>query len=169
MPKKILLPNPYFQVHDPKQVRKMKPYPPLATLITAATVRAMGREVVLFDAMLASGEDEFTDLVNQTRPDIVGLLEDNFNFLAKMCTTRKREAALRMIADAKSVGARVVVNGSDASDVPELYLSAGADAVILGETERTFPELVEALEQNFAADLSPSLGFAVPGSARPRG
>src|SRR5260370_9134014 len=110
MPQKILLAHPYFQVHDPKQVRKMKPYPPLATLITAATVRAMGREVVLFDAMLASGEDEFTDLVNQTRPDIVGLLEDNFNFLAKMCTPRSREAPLPMIADAKSLPARVVLN-----------------------------------------------------------
>ena len=161
--RKILLAHPYFQVHDRKQVRKMKPYPPLATLITAAIVRGEGRDVMLFDAMLASGEEEFTEFVNRVRPEIVGLLEDNFNFLAKMCTTRKREAALRMIADAKSAGARVVVNGSDASDAPDIYLSAGADAVILGEADRTFPDVVDAWERDPSADLLQVPGLAVRG------
>ncbi len=161
-PARILLAHPYYLSHDPKQVRKMKPYPPLATLITAAIVRSPQREVLLFDAMLASGEDEFADVVNRTRPDIVGILDDNFNFLTKMCTTRRRDAALRMIGDAKSAGALIAVNGSDASDSPALYLSAGADAVILGETDRTFPELVEAWERNRAADLSKIRGLALP-------
>src|SRR5258708_2173251 len=162
MPLRILLAHPYFQVHDPKQARKRKPYPPLATLITAAIVRAMGREVMLFDATLASNENDFTDLVNRSRPGIVGVLDDHFNFLTKMCATRRREAALRMIADAKSAGALVAVNGSDAADVPDFYLSAGADAVILGEPALTFPELVYAWEQSATADLSLIAGLARP-------
>ena len=93
----VLLAQPYFLAHDPKQVRKMRPYPPLATLITASVLREAGREVALFDAMLSPGEEEFSALVASTRPAIVGMLEDNFNFLTKMCTTRRREASLRMI------------------------------------------------------------------------
>jgi len=49
----VLLAQPYFLAHDPKQVRKMKPYPPLATLITASVLRDAGKEVSLFDAMLS--------------------------------------------------------------------------------------------------------------------
>lgn len=141
-PPAILLTHSYYLEHDPKQVRKMKPYPPLATLITAAMLRRQGRDVALFDAMLASGEDEFERVVDETRPGIVAIVEDNFNFLTKMCTTRMREATLAMIRAAKARGCRVAVNGSDAGDQPATYLDAGADAVISGEPEHTLAELV---------------------------
>lgn len=161
----VLLAQPYFLAHDAKQVRKMKPYPPLATLITASVLRKAGKEVALFDAMLSAGEDEFATVVSATRPAIVGMLEDNFNFLTKMCTTRRREASLRMIRDAKNAGALVAVNGSDAADAPDLYISAGADAVILGETDRTFLEVVERWEHDALADLSDVPGLALPARA----
>ncbi len=164
----VLLAHSYFLVHDPKQVRKMRPYPPLAPLITASLVRKSGRGVALFDAMLSQGEEEFGALVRELRPAVVGILEDNFNFLTKMCTTRNREASVRMIADAKAAGAHVAVNGSDASDAPGFYLAAGADAVILGETEKTFLELVEAWEADPGADLSGIAGLALPGGDTPR-
>lgn len=161
---RVLLAHPYFLAHDPKQVRKMRPYPPLATLLTAAAVREAGHDVRLFDAMLSEGEEEFSELLPRAKPEVVGILEDNFNFLTKMCTTRKREAALRMIAESRAVGAFVVVNGSDAADDPGLYLWAGAHAVILGETDRTFPELVTARERG-VVDLNgiPGLAIAGPG------
>src|SRR5574340_1394695 len=49
----VLLAQPYYLAHDPKQVRKMRPYPPLATLITASVLRQAGKDVALFDAMLS--------------------------------------------------------------------------------------------------------------------
>lgn len=162
---RVLLAQPYFLAHDPKQVRKMRPYPPLATLLTASVLRQAGKEVALFDAMLSSGEEEFATVVSSTRPAIVGMLEDNFNFLTKMCTTRRREASLRMISDAKASGARVAVNGADAADSPDLYISAGADAVLLGETDRTFLEVVERWERDPFADLSDVPGLALPARA----
>lgn len=164
----VLLAHSYFLAHDPKQVRKMRPYPPLAPLITASLLRKSGREVALFDAMLSQGEEEFGAMVRDLRPSVVGILEDNFNFLTKMCTTRNREASVRMIADAKAAGALVAMNGSDASDAPGFYLAAGADAVILGETEKTFLELVEAWEADPRADLSGIAGLALPGGETPR-
>jgi anaerobic magnesium-protoporphyrin IX monomethyl ester cyclase len=161
----VLLAQPYFLAHDPKQVRKMRPYPPLATLLTASVLRQAGKDVALFDAMLSPGEEEFAALVSDTKPAIVGMLEDNFNFLTKMCTTRRRDASLRMISDAKAAGARVAVNGSDAADSPDLYISAGADAVLLGETDRTFLEVVERWERDPHADLFDVPGLALPARA----
>ena len=141
---RVLVAHSYFLKYDAKQTRKMKPYPPLATLITASLLRDAGYEVSLFDAMLSTGEEEFERLLTANSPSVVGLLEDNFNFLTKMCTTHMRAAAFRMIAAARAHGCRVAVNGSDATDQPELYLAAGADAIIAGETERTFLELITA-------------------------
>jgi anaerobic magnesium-protoporphyrin IX monomethyl ester cyclase len=161
--RRVLLAHSYFLAHDEKQTRKMKPYSPLATLITASILRAAGYAVSLFDAMLESGEEAFGDALAGARPEVVGLLEDNFNFLTKMCTTRMREASLRMIRMAKDAGCRVAVNGSDASDHPQIYLGAGADAVIVGETERTLPELLEAFAAGGPLDLTGISGLALPG------
>jgi anaerobic magnesium-protoporphyrin IX monomethyl ester cyclase len=158
----VLLAHSWFLAHDPKQLRKMRPYPPLATLLVASLVRESGRTAALFDAMLAQGEEEFCAALARHAPGVVAILEDNFNFLTKMCTERNREACTRMIADARAAGAKVVVNGSDATDQPEVYLAAGADAVILGETERTLLELLDAWERDPGADLAGIAGLALP-------
>jgi anaerobic magnesium-protoporphyrin IX monomethyl ester cyclase len=161
----ILLAHSYFLRHDPKQVRKMKPYPPLATLLVAATLRQRGYEVRLFDAMLAAGEHEFDQALDDARPGVVAIVEDNFNFLTKMCTTRNLEAGLAMIGAAKARGCRVLVNGSDAADQPATYLDAGADAVALGEPEQTLVELLHAWTTG-SEDVTGVRGLALPGGAR---
>jgi anaerobic magnesium-protoporphyrin IX monomethyl ester cyclase len=154
--------------YDPKQSRKMRPYAPLSTLIAAALLRREGQHFAFFDSMLSDGVQEFRDLLRAARPKVVALLEDNFNFLTKMCTTRMREAAFEMIAAAKSAGARVVVNGSDATDQTSAYLHVGADAVILGEAEETFLDLTARWSDDPNADLSqvPGLAIAGPGAVR---
>ena len=163
----VLLAHSYYLRYDPKQSRKMKPYPPLSTLIAAALLRREGRPFAFFDAMLAEGVEEFREVLHAARPAVVGILEDNFNFLTKMCTTRMREAAFEMIAAGKSAGARVVVNGSDAIDQTWAYLGAGADAVILGEPEAAFLDVTQRWSADPDADLShvPGLALAGPASA----
>ena len=161
----VLLAHSYFLRYDPKQSRKMKPYAPLSTLIAAALLRRNGRPFAFFDSMLSEGVDEFRDLLHAARPKVVGLLEDNFNFLTKMCTTRMRQAAFEMIAAAKSAGARVVVNGSDAIDQTAAYLHVGADAVILGEAEETFLDVTTRWSEDPDADLSGVPGLAIAGPA----
>jgi len=159
----VLLAHSYYIRYDPKQSRKMKPYAPLSTLIAAALLRREGQHFAFFDSMLSDGVDEFRDVLDAARPKVVGLLEDNFNFLTKMCTTRMREAAFEMIAAAKSAGARVVVNGSDAIDQTASYLHVGADAVILGEAEGTFLDVTTRWSKDPNADLSQVLGLAIAG------
>jgi anaerobic magnesium-protoporphyrin IX monomethyl ester cyclase len=162
----LLFAHSYFLRYDEKQTRKMKPYPPLGTLIAAAVARRRGFDVHLFDAMLASGVEEFEGELDQVRPRIVAVLEDDFNFLTKMCTLRMRRAALEMIGAARDRGCRVVVNGADAIDHPELYLEAGAHAVIMGEVETTLIELVEVWTADPDRDLGGVAGLCLPSSVR---
>lgn len=164
----VLLAHSYYMRYDPKQSRKMKPYPPLSTLIAAGLLRREGQHFAFFDSMLSDGVGEFRDLLRAARPKVVGILEDNFNFLTKMCTTRMREAAFEMIAAAKSAGARVVVNSSDAIDQTAAYLHVGADAVILGEGEETFLEVTNRYGDDLDADLSQVAGLAITGPAAAR-
>lgn len=129
----ILVCHSYFLQFDPKQAARGKPYPPLATLQVAALLRAAGHRVALFDAMLASGLADYYDTLRTSRPQVVVLYEDHFNFLSKMCLGRMREAACRMISAADATGARVIVAGPDANDAPAPYLHAGADLALIGE------------------------------------
>jgi len=148
----ILLGHSYFLRLDRKQWRRAKPYPPLATLQVAARLRALGHDVAFFDAMLADGIGEYQRQLHARAPQLVLLYEDNYNFLTKMCLQRMREAACRMIAQARRGGARVIVAGSDATDEPQAYIAAGADAVLAGEGIGALEVLLQRLDQR------PSLG-----------
>ena len=145
---KIQVGHSYFLKYDPKQWERRKPYPPLATIEVAAFLRQAGHEVALFDAMLADGVEDYAASLQPVRPDVVVLYEDNFNFLTKMCLGRMREAACYMIAMAHASGARVVVAGSDASDQPDAFLAAGADAVLIGEGIAALVALIDRLERD---------------------
>jgi anaerobic magnesium-protoporphyrin IX monomethyl ester cyclase len=142
----ILLAHAYFSRYDPKQTRKMKPYPPLATLHVAGFLRRSGHRVTLFDAMLSEGEHAFQAALERASPGLVVLFEDNFNFLSKMCLSRMRQAAQAMCEMAAAAGCIVVVSGSDMTDRPDLYLSRGADAVALGEGDHAVRDIAALLE-----------------------
>jgi anaerobic magnesium-protoporphyrin IX monomethyl ester cyclase len=157
----LLLAHSYFLCADAKQLARMKPYPPLATMLAGGLLREMGHPVRIFDAMLASGVDAFRAELAAYRPSLVGILEDNFNFLTKMCTMRMREATLEMIAAARQQGCRVVVNGSDSTDHPDLYLDAGADAVIFGEAEMTMLAIADAFRADATASFLAVAGLAI--------
>jgi anaerobic magnesium-protoporphyrin IX monomethyl ester cyclase len=142
----------------------MRPYSPLATLLTAAVLREQGHRVAFFDAMLAPGPEAFAVVLAEARPRVVALVEDNFNFLTKMCTLAMRETALEMIGAARAAGCRVVVNGSDATDHPGLYLAGGADCVLLRDPETGVPDLAALWMNDPDAPLDDVAGLALPGA-----
>jgi anaerobic magnesium-protoporphyrin IX monomethyl ester cyclase len=138
----ILLTHSNHIFSDPKQVRKMTPYPPLQTLLAAAVLRERGFSVALCDvALCSSPEEEFRSALERERPRMVAVIEDNFNFLTKMCLTRNRELAFRMAAMAREAGVGAVVNGADATDRSAEYLRAGFETVIAGEVEGALNEI----------------------------
>ena len=155
----VLLTHSYHLYFDRKQTRKMQPYPPLGTLYAAALLRSAGISVALFDTMLTNPEDSFQAALEQNNPKIVVVYEDNFNFLSKMCLTRMRDVAYRMLEASLRAGATVLVNGSDASDHASDYLERGFRCVLLGEAEWTLLELVQHLLRNGDSDVSHIAGI----------
>src|SRR5713101_6368367 len=127
MTPEILFGQAYFLRFDPKLWAAQQPYAPLGTLYAAACVRERGYEVSLFDAMLASSQREWVEMLDQLRPRFAVVYEDSFNYLSKMCLLRMREAALSMVSAARKRGAQVIVAGSDATDHASMYLAGGAD------------------------------------------
>jgi radical SAM superfamily enzyme YgiQ (UPF0313 family) len=111
--------------------------------------------------MLATEFSGWVAALDRNRPDVVALLEDNFNYLTKMCLSNMREAAFRMIGAAKRIGVEVVVCSSDATDHAQLYLEAGADFVIRGEGETALLKLLEHLSSDDPGPVErlPSLAF----------
>ncbi len=156
----VLLTHSYHLYFDRKQTRKMQPYPPLGTLYAAALLRSAGISVALFDTMLTNPEEEFQVALEQHHPRIVVIYEDNFNFLSKMCLTRMRDVAYRILEASRRAGSTVVVNGSDASDHASDYLQKGFRCVLLGEAEWTLLELVRHLLDNNDSDVSHIAGLA---------
>jgi anaerobic magnesium-protoporphyrin IX monomethyl ester cyclase len=165
----------YYLNRDAKQLARMNPYSPLSTLIASAMLRDRGHAVAHFDPTLAEGIASFETALESIKPSVVAILEDSFNFLTKMCTVRRREDALAMIAAAKRRGCSVLVNGPDAQDHPEGYLRAGADAVLLGEGEAALVEIADLWRDKPGARLDEISGLVLPmrnGKAhrtRPRG
>lgn len=150
----ILVAHSYFLCFDKKQLERAKPYPPLATLQVASTLREAGHQVALFDAMLAGGIEEYDDRLSAVQPQLALFYEDNFNFLSKMCLAKMRRAACEMIARARRQGARVIVAGSDPSDAPAVYLAAGADVVLIGEGLAALRAVVRRLDSDPAIEIT---------------
>lgn len=156
----VLLGQSYYLRFDPKLWDAMQPFPPLGTLYAAAYLRRSGFSVAIFDAMLAASEAEWEAAVENHRPRLAVLFEDNFNYLSKMCLLRMRQAAFAMIAAARRQGCTVVAAGADATDHFEAYLDAGADFVVRGEGEVTLGELVGMLLQGVGNGFGEIRGLA---------
>ena len=146
--KRLLFAQSYILREDPKEFRAMAPYPPLGTLYGATAAREAGYQVELFDAMLASSAEDIIPIVQRTTPDVLVIYDDDFNYLTKMCLTRMREVAFRLIEIGKKAGALVLLHSSDATDQKRAYLEAGADFLLIGEAEGTLLELLAWLDED---------------------
>src|SRR6201988_1505727 len=141
----VLLTHSYHLPYDSKQVRKMQPYAPLGTLYAATALAEKGISVAVFDCMLEEPHGKFASMLEEHRPKIVAVYEDDFNFLSKMCLTRMREVAWEMAQGAHAIGAIAIVHGSDSTDNPRLFLESGFDYVLCGEAEETLVQLCTAI------------------------
>jgi radical SAM superfamily enzyme YgiQ (UPF0313 family) len=155
----ILLTHSNHLYYDRKQVRKMQPYPPLQTLMAAACLRRAGYSVALFDPTLEAPQPGFELALERHRPRLVAVIEDNFNYLTKMCLIRNREVAHWMARVCGQSDIPIVVNGADASDRPADYRDAGFRHVIRGEVE---PAIVEIAAGHAPRRLPPADLDALP-------
>lgn len=137
----VLLTHSYHLPYDGKQLRKMQPYVPIGTLYAATALRDSGISVAVFDTMLEEPSAKLAASLKQHEPKIVAVYEDDFNFLSKMCLTRMREVAWEIAKAARTVGAVIIMHGSDSTDNPALFLENGFDYVLCGEAEETLVQL----------------------------
>jgi anaerobic magnesium-protoporphyrin IX monomethyl ester cyclase len=166
----ILFGQSYYLRFDPKLWKAMQPYPPLGTVYAASYLRRSGYQVALFDAMLAESEQEWAKALDLHQPRFAVIYEDNFNYLSKMCLSRMRQAAFKMIEMARQKGCIVILCGSDSSDHPEEYLRRGAQYILIGEGEATLVELINVLTGRAAQPLEEIAGLAfVPATIKPTG
>ena len=143
----VLVTHSYHLPYDAKQLQKMQPYMPLATLYAATALRENGITVAAFDPMLEDPDSRFSALLTEHSPRIVAVYEDDFNFLSKMCLTRMREVAWKIAKAARAIGAITIAHGSDSTDNPLLFLQNGFDYVCCGEAEHSLVQLCASILQ----------------------
>ncbi|QNI37660.1 B12-binding domain-containing radical SAM protein [Edaphobacter albus] len=152
----ILLTHTYHLQYDSKQKQKMQPYRPLGTLYAASALRGKGLTVALFDTMMRD-PNEFSSFLDETKPKIVAIYEDDFNFLTKMCLSRMREVAWTFAQMARDRKIPVVIHGSDASDNPDIFLDRGVDYLLRGEAEAALTDLCLAIINHSSTNQIPGL------------
>ncbi len=155
----VLLTHSYHLARDAKQFRKMQPYPPLGTLYAATALRSAGISVAVFDTMFAEPVSGFRAALEEHRPKIVVIHEDDFNFVTKMCLMHMRELANELATIARGAGITVIAHGSDATDHPREYLDDGVDFILNGEVEQSLVDLCSA-----AAAVAAVAGGSRPGA-----
>lgn len=130
----LLLTHGYFLAEDAQERRIMKPYPPLGLLYLSSHLKRRGVDLRIFDTTFRTFS-EFVTLIERERPPVVGI----------SCNLMTKRNVLRMMAQCRRVGARVVLGGPEPPSYAERYLDHGADVVVVGEGELTLEELLPRL------------------------
>lgn len=111
--------NPNFSTH-----------PPLNLGYLASYLEARGHEVRIVDELAG---DDVEKKLKKYQPDMIGITG----------TTPVILDAYRILKLAKKIGSYVVMGGLHVSALPEEALQQGADAVVVGEGEKVFQQIVE--------------------------
>jgi len=134
-------------------------YPPLGLLYVAAGLRAWtDAEVELLDALaLHLDQDGIVRHIAQSKPDVVGIQAMTFTLVDAIATVRSSKSAYP--------NAHVSLGGPHVNLYPEETLSIeGVDSLVLGEGERPFADLVNALANG--GDIAEVEGVAVMRNGR---
>jgi anaerobic magnesium-protoporphyrin IX monomethyl ester cyclase len=132
----LLLTHGFFLSEDPKELRIMKPYPPLGILYLSSHLRKRGFDVEVYDSTFGTRE-ELVSILQAGPPSILGI---GVNLLT-------RRSALAVLPVAREAGWTVVLGGPEPSSYAEEYLASGAHVIVDGEAEVTIEELLPALRE----------------------
>ncbi len=127
----IILVYPYF--YGETKDRSIFKFPPLGLGYLAASLQRAGYGVEILDGSFSTRES-VVDRIASAKPAVVGFY----------CMMTMEKAALSLAKEIKKDCGAVVAGGPYPSADPELFLDT-FDYVVIGEAERTLPELAEAL------------------------
>lgn len=155
---KILLINPPVKSANPREPILF----PLGLGYLAAALRREGFHPVILDARLGSVRKqgrfyhigltipEILNEIRQAKPDLVGV---SVPFISRQKTAIELGQAIRQAYP----DLPLVAGGIQATVTPQPFLQNGFDAVLLGETEASFPEFL----RNFPAAKSPPVSDGI--------
>jgi anaerobic magnesium-protoporphyrin IX monomethyl ester cyclase len=145
-----LLVFPYFLSQDPTQRRVRSPFPPLGLMYVAGALRTAGFSVEILDCTYLKNIKKATEAIKCSQARYVGIY-------SMMTLTRNASAIARV---ARSTGKIVIFGGPDPSSAPAKYLNDyGGDFVVIGEGERTAPELLRGLEHDVEPNAIKGVAF----------
>ncbi len=134
----IVLTHGYYLSQDPKELKIMKPYPPLGLLYISSYLSNQGIENSVFDTTFFSKEEQLDYLQNE-KPDVVAIYS---NLMTKVEVIKLIKI---LLSDAKYGFPKIILGGPDITFNLENYLNAGAQYLIIGEGEETMTELYVAI------------------------
>ncbi|MBE0428840.1 MAG: B12-binding domain-containing radical SAM protein [Thermoleophilia bacterium] len=134
--------------------------PPLGPGYLAASSRSRGHEVTIFDmAKEGWGAGRGAEAVASYGPDLVGISILSTAYLP----ARDLVSAIKE----RLSGAIVVVGGPHVTALPEATLEdLGVDIAMVGESEHTFPQLIDRLDSDGSLESMPSLCYREDGGFR---
>lgn len=126
-------------ISNPPERRQKPDFPPIGIAYLGAIANNLGHETMLIDAGLSS----LTEIINEVKkfsPQIIGVT----------CWTIDRGMVWKLCSKLKEVTkAYLVIGGPHATIYPEhIFKKTHTSAVIIGEGEETFKELLSAIEGN---------------------
>ncbi len=138
---------------DPKELKIMRPYPPLGILYLSAYLKEHQLENEIFDTTFSTKE-KLKEHLQNTNPDIIAIytnLMTKVNVVEIMNFIRTQEHLKE---------SKIVLGGPDLRyNIPK-YLDAGADFLVIGEGEKTMLELAKTIETVDVPDFNHITGIA---------
>jgi anaerobic magnesium-protoporphyrin IX monomethyl ester cyclase len=150
---KVVLTHGYFLYDDEKELKIMRPYPPLGILYISAFLEKNGVENTIFDATF-SAKEKFREYMLKEQPDLIAFYT---NLMTKVNIIEAMHW-MRSVPELKDT--TVVLGGPDVTYNTKDYLSEGASAIVIGEGEETMLELVNAFRNSTAPNLNEISGIA---------
>ncbi len=138
---KVLLTHGYFLNDDPKEMEIMKPYVPLGILYIAGYLEREKIQTEVFDSTFKSYDLQLK-FINKYQPNVIGLYT---NLMTKVNVIRLVKA---LKADENTKHIKLILGGPDLTYNQVDYLNTGVDALVIGEGELTFTQLVNHWDKN---------------------
>ena len=131
----ILLTHGYFLHEDEKELKIMRPYPPLGILYLSGYLKEKNIDHVVFDSTFSS-EEEWIDYVVNNKPELIA-------FYTNLMTKVKILSLIKKIkSDERLTDTKFLIGGPDVTYNIENYMAFGADFLVIGEGEETFYEFI---------------------------
>ncbi|MFT4698202.1 MAG: anaerobic magnesium-protoporphyrin IX monomethyl ester cyclase [Flavobacteriaceae bacterium] len=137
----LVLSHAYYLFEDPREVKIMKPYPPLGLLYVSGYLNEKKITNHLFDSTFSNQKEQLA-FIEKIQPKAIALYT---NLMTKVNVIK----LIKILKTEQQYGfPKIILGGPDITYNIDNYLNAGAHFLIIGEGEETMAELYNAIISN---------------------